>query len=226
MRKSSRRFAMCGVALPGSLALAFLILWGPSLAVTEIKDCGGILTNQDCAEGGQAFVPEKALRTPSPDAEERKRKQSILAELRSLAKKARTSEVVVDLGVTEKVCMMSTESECVELVLNKEKEINALVSSAKMLKETKTAVAALPSPTPIATGGNVSSNASVITVIQNNISGVQIDRRIGGATFITRPNEQPRQGTVPVLTGNSLPRPGVVQPKVPRGRPSSAAIRR
>lgn len=214
------------MVVPGAMALGFLIFFGPDLAVTEIKDCGGILTNQDCPDGGEVFVPEKALRTPSPDAEERNRKQSLLAELRSVADRARAFEVSVDLGVTEKVCMMSTMSECADLVLNKEKEINALVSSAKMLRATQQAIAALPTPTPVAAISGTSSNASVITVIQNNVSGVQIEKRIGGTTFITRPNEMPRQGTAPMLTGQDLPATGVVQPKGPQVQQRSVAVRR
>lgn len=167
-RASIRNFLLMG--------LCFL-----NVGYADIKNCGGVITNQEC-EGGQKLTDEQPFRTPPPDAQELKQKAELIAGLRSASSKAKEKHgVEIDTRVTETVCKISSVAECGSVVLAKEKELNALIDSARIAKERRAEREALLRETqvnPSETAGN-QSNHQVITVIQNRMtSNTVVDARV------------------------------------------------
>jgi len=168
-----------------------------NVGYADIKNCGGVITNQDC-EGGQKLADEQPFRTPPPDAQELKQKAELIAGLRSASSKAKEKHgVEIDTRVTETVCKISSVAECGELVVAKERELNALIESARIAQERRAEREAVlketrVSPSEAAVNQN---NHQVITVIQNRMtSNTAVDAR-GNAPMI--PQATPITGYVP-----------------------------
>jgi hypothetical protein len=187
--KSQDRFSIRYFLLAG---LCFF-----NLGYAEIKNCGGVITNQDC-EGGQKLADEQPFRTPPPDAQELKQKAELLAGLRSASSKAKEKHgVEIDTRVTETVCKISSVAECGEVVLAKERELNALIESARIAQERRAEREALLRETQLSPSDSAANqnNHQVITVIQNRMtSNTVVDAR-GNAPAL--PQATPITGFVP-----------------------------
>jgi hypothetical protein len=182
-RVSARSFLLAGICLF-------------NIGYADIKNCGGVITNQEC-EGGQKLADEQPFRTPPPDAQELKQKNELLTGLRSASSRAKEKHgVEVDTRVTETVCKISTVAECGDVVLAKERELNALIESARMAQERRAERETLLKETQVnpseVTG--TQNSPQVITVIQNRMtSNTLVDAR-GNAPVI--PHVTPITGYV------------------------------
>jgi hypothetical protein len=159
-----------------------------SVGYADIKNCGGVITNQEC-DGGQKLAEEQPYRTPPPDAQELKQKEELLIGLRSASSKAKQKHgVEIDTRVTETVCKISTVAECGDVVLAKERELNTLIESARIAQERRAEREALlketqVNPSDVADSPN---NPQVITVIQNRMtSNTLVDAR-GNAPVVAQ----------------------------------------
>jgi hypothetical protein len=165
-----------------ALTPALLLVLVPSFGVAEIRNCKGVITNQECS-GGEKIADEKPLRTLSPETDNTRKKESLLSGLRTVALKAKGQYgVEVDPQVTEAVCKISTVEECGKLVVTKEQEITALVASSKLAKERRAERDALLQETRVGSDSpeqGIDKSRSVITVIQNKILQNNINNNSG-----------------------------------------------
>jgi hypothetical protein len=152
--------------------LAFFLVTS-CIAYADIKNCNGVITNQECEGGGSKVMEEQPYKTPLPEAAEVKQKETLLERLRSAIGKAKSEQgVAVDIRVTETVCKMSSVTECKDLVIAKERELNALVESARISLERRKEREALLKETSLAPNENepAAVKSQMITVVQNQVT--------------------------------------------------------
>jgi hypothetical protein len=104
------------------------------IADSQIKRCKGVITNKEC-DDGETLFPELPPKTIDPKLKEDRSKLEMVRQFKALVSRSR-SRYGVDLSsdVTETFCRQVTLSQCRELIVKKEVELNALTEKARIAK--------------------------------------------------------------------------------------------
>jgi hypothetical protein len=107
------------------------------LALADIYDCNGVLTNKPC-DAGKLMVTEKPYQTPDPQMLEERKRQVWLQNLETARLKAKSDfDLSINIDLVRDVCKTEPIAVCRDAIEKKEREINELLLNKLSIEEKK-----------------------------------------------------------------------------------------